>query len=351
MGARGGGRRPLARDAACGNAGCRFACRVARARTGRKDTTTLEWRAAAPTNPPLISSHPFPLLPPPHPSPSSGTFRSKPWQPLLDEAAALVASGVKELCLIAEDTNQYGSDLKAGGGASLAALLRELGALPGLHWVRLLYCYPSYFDEALIAEIAANPKVCKYVDMPLQHVHNLTLLAMNRPPRAHADGLLARLRAGIPGLALRTTFISGFPGESEAAHRELVDFCADFKFERMGAFAYSSEEGTPAATLPAQVDPDTRAARRDELVSLQQDVGAAFAEGLVGRVVDVLVDGYDEDGSLVGRTQWDAPDVDPLVFLGEPEAGSGIPPAAPGEMRSCLVTGASLFDLEATPVA
>ena len=312
---------------------------------------TRETRARTPkqTSGPL--AHPPPSQPPPrHPHTDSGTFRSKPWQPLLDEAASLVASGVKELCLIAEDTNQYGSDLKADG-VSLAALLKELGALEGLHWIRLLYCYPSYFDEALIAEIAANPKVCKYVDMPLQHVHNLTLLAMNRPPRAHADGLLGRLRAGIPGLALRTTFISGFPGETEAAHRELVDFCGAFKFERMGAFAYSSEDGTPAASLPDQVHPDTRAARRDELVSLQQDVGSAFAEGLVGTEVDVLVDGYDEDGALVGRTQWDAPDVDPLVFLGEPEAGSGIPAAAPGQMRRCLVTGASLFDLEATPVA
>ena len=236
-------------------------------------------------------------------------------------------------------------------GASLAALLKELGTLPGLEWIRLLYCYPSYFDEALIAEIAANPKVCKYVDMPLQHVHNLTLLAMNRPPRAHADGLLGRLRSGIPGLALRTTFISGFPGESEAAHRELVDFCADFKFERMGAFAYSAEDGTPAAGLPDQVDPAVRAARRDELVSLQQDIGGAVAEGLVGQTLDVLIDGYDEDGALVGRTQWDAPDVDPLVFVSEPEEGSGVAPGRPGEMRRCLVTSASLFDLEATPVA
>jgi len=260
-----------------------------------------------------------------------------------------VDAGALELCLIAEDTNQYGSDLGAGG-ASLAALLRALGALPGLRWIRLLYCYPSYFDEALIAEIAANPKVAKYVDMPLQHVHNLTLLAMARPPRAHADGLLARLRAGVPGLALRTTFISGFPGETDAAHRELVDFCAAFKFERMGAFAYSAEEGTPAAGLPDQVDPHTRAARRDELVALQQDIGGAFAAGLVGREVDVLVDGYDEDGALVGRTQWDAPDVDPIVFVGLPDPGSGVAPAEPGQMRRCLVTGTSLFDLEATPV-
>ena len=267
-----------------------------------------------------------------------------------------MAGGALELCLIAEDTNQYGSDRR--DGTSLAGLLRELAALPGLRWIRLLYCYPSYFDDALIDEIATNPKaeaglrgvlglgplptpalrlwarwgrrraharphlahhphtrrsptpphhrrhysqVCKYIDIPLQHVSNLTLLAMNRPPAAHTLALLDRLRDRVPGLALRTTFICGFPGETEEQHRELVDFCAAFKFERMGAFAYSEEDGTPAASLPGQVDPDVRAARRDELVSQQQGVGAALAEGLVGREVDVLVDGYDEDGQARGR--------------------------------------------------
>ena len=193
--------------------------------------------------------------------------------------------------------------------------------------------------------------MCKYIDIPLQHVHNLTLLAMNRPPRAHTDTLLAKLRARVPGLALRTTFICGFPGETAAAHRELVDFCADFRFERMGAFAYSAEDGTPAATMPEQVDGDTRAARRDELISLQQRVGAAFAEARVGETIDVLVDGFDADGQLVGRTQWDAPDVDPLVFISDPDPESGAPPAAPGTMVRCVVTSASLFDLEATPVS
>ena len=249
---------------------------------------------------------------------------------------------------MAEDTNQYGMDRPADG-RGLADLLAALAALPGLKWIRLLYCYPSYFSEALIEEIATNDKVCKYVDIPLQHVHNLTLLAMARPPRAHADALLATLRARVPGLALRTTFISGFPGETDAAHRELVDYCAAARFERMGAFAYSAEDGTPAASLPDQVGEGVRAARRDELTALQQEVGAAFAESLVGTVVDVLVDGYDEDGCLVGRTQWDAPDVDPIVFVGDP--APGVPPAEPGTMVRCEVTSASLFDLEATPVS
>jgi len=245
----------------------------------------------------------------------------------------------------------------------------------------LLYCYPSYFSEELIDEIATNDKVCKYVDIPLQHAHNLTLLAMNRPPAAHTRALLQKLRDRIPGLALRTTFICGFPGETEEAHAELVDFAKTMAFERMGAFAYSPEDGTPAASYPDQVDPGTRAARRDELVSLQQGIGASFAESLVGKEIDVLIDGYDEEdgeegGStrqLIGRTQWDAPDVDPLAFVSsewlhdaerrerESSASSSSssssssselpppfvpsrPPPTPGMMVRCLVTSASLFD-------
>lgn len=251
----------------------------------------------------------------------------------------------------------------------------------------MLYCYPSYFSEELIDEIATNDKVCKYVDIPLQHAHNLTLLAMNRPPAAHTRALLQKLRDRIPGLALRTTFICGFPGETEEAHAELVDFAKTMAFERMGAFAYSPEDGTPAASYPDQVDPGTRAARRDELVSLQQGIGASFAESLVGKEIDVLIDGYDEEdgeegGStrqLIGRTQWDAPDVDPLAFVSsewlhdaerrerESSASSSSssssssselpppfvpsrPPPTPGMMVRCLVTSASLFDLEVTPV-
>ena len=215
---------------------------------------------------------------------------------------------------------------------------------------------------------------------------------MNRPPAAHTRTLLDTLRARIPGLALRTTFISGFPGESEEAHAELVDFAATMAFERMGAFAYSPEDGTPAASYPDQVDAGARAARRDELVSLQQEIGARFAESLVGTEVDVLIDGYDEEEDedegegegeggarrrqLIGRTQWDAPDVDPLAFVspewlcdaerrergGPPSSSSpsgppspepfvpSRPPPTPGMMVRCLVTSASLFDLEVTPI-
>eukprot|EP00891_Asterochloris_glomerata_P001315 jgi/Astpho2/1315/Aster-06187 len=274
-----------------------------------------------------------------------GKFRSKPWQDVVTEAKALVASGVKELNLIAEDTNQYGQDWRNGHG--LAELMRELGQINGLHWMRILYAYPSYFTDELIEEIASNPKVCKYIDIPLQHISNLTLLSMNRPPQDHTVKLLTKLRDRIPGLVLRTTFIAGFPGETEGNHRELVDFCRQFQFERMGCFTYSEEDGTPAASYPEQVPEEERQARRDELVALQQEVGERFAEGMVGQEVDVLVDSISDDGELIGRTQFDAPDVDPCVFLSE---SLGMPPLEIGQMRRCQVHGSVLYDLEASPV-
>ncbi|KAI8463285.1 MAG: hypothetical protein J3K34DRAFT_381047 [Monoraphidium minutum] len=277
-----------------------------------------------------------------------GKFRSKPWAPLLEEARRLVEGGAVELNLIAEDTNQWGQDRR--DGRNLATLLRELTALPGLVWVRLLYCYPSYFTDELIDEIAANPKVAKYIDMPLQHIDNLVLLAMNRPPRQHTVALLDKLRDRIPGLALRTTFISGFPGETAEQHADLVSFVREFKFERMGCFTYSEEDGTPAAELPDQVPAAVRQRRRDELVSLQQRISEGFAQSLVGRTLEVVVDGVDEDGGYVGRTQWDAPDVDPIVFLAEAE-DPAVPRLEVGQVRLCRVDGASIFDLDASVVA
>jgi ribosomal protein S12 methylthiotransferase len=185
--------------------------------------------------------------------------------------------------------------------------------------------------------------------MPLQHVANLTLLAMNRPSKAHTEKLLTTLKERIPNLAMRTTFICGFPGESEEQHRELVDFCETFKFERMGAFAYSEEDGTPAAEMPGQVPRKTRDARRDELISLQQRVGEEWAASMLGREIDVLIDGHTEDLELYGRTQWDAPDIDNIVFLAAPQDPS-VAPAEVGQMRRCRVVGNTIFDLEAVPI-
>ena len=174
---------------------------------------------------------------------------------------------------------------------------------------------------------------------------------MNRPPQAHTVQLLRTLRERIPNLALRTTFISGFAGESEADHKELVNFVRSFKFERMGAFAYSEEDGTPAAEFIEQLDIEERQARRDELISLQQRIGENWARSLINSEIEVLIDGIDEDGQLFGRTQWDAPDVDNIVFISEPAVSSGVAPAEVGEMRRCKIVGHSIFDLEAVPIA
>lgn len=274
-----------------------------------------------------------------------GKFRSKKFEPIVDEAKALGQLGAKELCLIAEDTNQWGMDLRAQDGRGLAELLETLAEVDGIEWIRILYAYPSYFSDELITAIADVPQVCKYIDIPLQHITNLSLLRMNRPPRQHAEDLLYKLRDRIPGLALRTTFISGFPGETEEEHEELMRFCREFKFERLGAFAYSEEDGTPAAEYPDQVPDDLRALRRDQLVAQQQEISENFAQSRVGQTLDVLIDNFDEDmDAWVGRTSLEAPDIDPVVFISEEEGGQKI---EPGQMRKCKIVGSSLFDLEA----
>ena len=279
-----------------------------------------------------------------------GKFRSKKFEPIVDEAKALGQLGAKELCLIAEDTNQWGMDLRAQDGRGLAELLETLAEVDGIEWIRILYAYPSYFSDELITAIADVPQVCKYIDIPLQHITNLSLLRMNRPPRQHAEDLLYKLRDRIPGLALRTTFISGFPGETEEEHEELMQFCREFKFERLGAFAYSEEDGTPAAEYPDQVPDDLRALRRDQLVSQQQEISESFAQSRIGQTLDVLIDSFDEDmNAWVGRTSLEAPDIDPVVFVSEEEKEERelVQRIEPGQMRKCKIVGSSLFDLEA----
>ena len=277
-----------------------------------------------------------------------GKFRSKPWEPVVEEAKALAQTGARELCLIAEDTNQWGMDLKASDGRGLAELLAALADVDGVEMIRILYAYPSYFSEELIDAIADIPQVAKYIDIPLQHITNLSLLRMNRPPRQHTEDLLYKLRERIPGLALRTTFISGFPGETEAEHEELMQFCREFKFERLGAFAYSEEDGTPAAEYPDQVEQAVRDLRRDQLIAQQQQISEDFAESRVGSEVDVIVDGFNpEFDAWVGRTSLEAPDIDPIVFIQDPKEGSGLAGLEMGQIRKCKIVGTSLFDLEA----
>ena len=274
-----------------------------------------------------------------------GKFRSKPFDALLAEVEALVDGGAREINLIAEDTNQYGSDWGESDPRRLPDLLRAIDALPRLQWIRLLYCYPSYFSEELVDAIATIPKVVKYIDIPLQHMSDPVLKAMRRPTYAVARRMLDRLRAKIPDLVLRTTFISGFPGETDADHRELVRRASELGFARGGAFAYSQEEGTPAAEMEDEMlDEEVRWARRDEMVAGFQARGRAWAHAQVGRTLRVMVDKM-EGLDAVGRTEYDAPDIDSTVRI-------PAMPLAPGSVVNVRIVAADEVDLiaEMAPV-
>jgi len=248
-----------------------------------------------------------------------GRFRSKSFEAIMIEAHKLAASGVTELNLIAEDTNQWGQDFGKEDERRLADLLYEIAKIESVVRIRLLYCYPSYFSEELIDAIANIDKVCKYIDIPLQHIADPVLKRMNRPPRDHTVKLLAKIKERVHGVVLRTTFITGFPGETEEDHKELVDFCNEWGFQRAGVFCYSEEEGTPAALMESLFVPSDRMDRqRDQLHGLIQDGQRRFAEEQVGKTLEVLVDRAGEGGfGSVGRTRFDAPDIDCCVYLAQ----------------------------------
>ena len=272
-----------------------------------------------------------------------GSFRSKPFDTAVAEATRLVSRGVREINLIAEDTNQYGSDWGDSDPRRLHDLLREIAALPEVRWVRLLYCYPSYFSEELIDAIASIDKVVKYIDIPLQHLSQPVLRRMRRPAAKPTLELLAKLRARIPGLALRSTFICGFPGESDEEHDELVRAIRSAGgFERGGAFAYSQEDGTPAADFEGQVDDEVKQARRDELVSMFQRAAERWAEEQVGRELRVMVDRM-EGTDAIARTEYDAPEIDNVVRI-------QAMPLSPGTVLTVRVVAADEVDLIAEPV-
>jgi ribosomal protein S12 methylthiotransferase len=271
-----------------------------------------------------------------------GEFRSKPWDQVIEEIKHLAATGVRELNLIAEDTNQYGMDFGKSEHRRLSDLLRYIDtSVPQIKWVRLLYCYPSYFTEELIDAIACCRSVVPYIDIPLQHISDPVLTAMQRPSRAHTVKLLDRLRDRIPDLALRTTFITGFPGEKENDHRELVDFLREYRFTRAGVFTYSAEDGTPAALLSDQVDDEIKRSRIDELVSVQQSIQEEIAREKVGTIQDVLIDRID-DGHSIGRCRFDAPDIDGCVHVLEK--------LTPGTIVSVRILGTNAIDLYGEPV-
>ncbi len=244
-----------------------------------------------------------------------GPYRSVPMDDLISEAEDLAARGVKELILVAQETTLYGVDLY--GEKKLPELLRRLCKIEGLVWIRLLYCYPEEITDELIKTIADEKKICHYLDIPIQHASDDILKRMGRKTsRYELEQRIAHLREKIPDITLRTTLITGFPGETPKDQEELLDFVKNERFDRLGVFTYSAEEGTPAASYPDQIPEDIKEERRDEVMELQQTIAFEKAEEQVGRVFDVIVEGeLVDEGVFVGRTFMDAPEVDGYIFI------------------------------------
>ena len=268
-----------------------------------------------------------------------GNYRSVPMEELLEEATALAEGGTKELIVIAQETTVYGLDLY--GEKRLPALLRALCKIDGIEWIRVMYCYPEEITEELLLTMKEEPKICHYLDLPIQHCHDSVLKRMGR--RTNKEDLtktLHRIREILPDITLRTTLISGFPGETKEQHEECVDFVREFQFDRLGVFPYSPEEGTPAATMTEQVDEDIKRQWADEIMEAEQEVIFRQNETYIGRKLPVLVDGYlPEDGVYIGRTYRDAPDIDGCVFFEAPYE------IVSGTMLTVWITDAKGYDL------
>lgn len=255
-----------------------------------------------------------------------GRFRSRKPENIIEEAKTLAKNGVKEINVIAQDTTRYGEDLF--GEPYLAKLLRQLCQIDGLEWIRVLYCYPDRLTDELIDTIAEEDKIVKYIDLPLQHCNGEILKRMNRHgDREVLTELLNKIRVKIPNVVLRSTFITGFPGETDEQFEELAKFAKDMKFQRLGCFAYSQEEDTPAALMPNQVDEEIKQKRADIIMEQQQNIMAEYCESLIGSDVKVLVEGYDKLAECYfGRSYADSPEVDGCVFFTctdeKPEIGS-----------------------------
>ncbi|HIT63077.1 MAG TPA: 30S ribosomal protein S12 methylthiotransferase RimO [Candidatus Ventrimonas merdavium] len=268
-----------------------------------------------------------------------GSYRSVPMERLAAEAESLAAKGVRELILVAQETTLYGVDLY--GKKMLPELLRRLAAIPGIYWIRIQYCYPEEITDELIQAIKSEEKVCHYLDIPIQHASDRILKRMGRrTDQAQLREMIGRLRREIPDIALRTTLISGFPGETQEDHEELMAFVDEMEFERLGVFAYSAEEDTPAASFLEQVPEDVKEARRDEVMELQQEIAFEHSEAMVGRVLDVMIEGkVADEAAYVGRTYMDAPNVDGYIFVNTGEL------LMSGDFVRVKVTGAMEYDL------
>ena len=244
-----------------------------------------------------------------------GNYRSIPMETLLKEANTLVEQGVKELLLVAQETTLYGTDLY--GKKSLPELLRKLSEIRGLYWIRILYCYPEEITEELIDTIAELPKVCHYLDIPIQHASDKILKRMGRRTnQQQLKNKIAMIRSKIPDMCLRTTLITGFPGESQEDHEQSMAFVDEMEFDRLGVFTYSAEEDTPAAGFPDQIEEEVKKDRQADIMELQQEIAFEKAEGMTGQDVLVMIEGkVADENAYVGRTYKDAPNVDGLVFV------------------------------------
>ena len=268
-----------------------------------------------------------------------GPYRSVPMEQLLAEARELAENGVRELILVAQETTLYGKDLY--GEKTLPKLLHELAQIPGIYWIRIQYCYPEEITDELIQAIKTEEKVCHYLDIPIQHASDRILKRMGR--RTHKAELKERigaLRREIPDIALRTTFICGFPGETEKDHEELMEFVDEMEFERVGVFTYSAEEDTPAYSYPDQIPEEVKEERRADVMELQQEIAFEHCENMVGKVLDVMIEGkVADEPAYVGRTYMDAPNVDGLIFVNADEM------LMSGDFVRVKVTGANEYDL------
>lgn len=243
-----------------------------------------------------------------------GPYTSRPYDEVMAEAKALAESGVKELIVVAQDTTRYGEDTT--GNLLLPQLLRDLNALEGIQWIRVMYLYPNNFTDELIDAFASLDKVCKYIDIPLQHASDRLLDSMNRyDTRAQVEELLHKLRTRVKNITIRTTFIVGFPGETEEDFAELKDFVAQQRFENAGVFQYSQEEGTVAGAMENQIAPEVKENRYHELMALQAEISEEIHQAREGAELDVLVEGFDEDNLAYGRSAHEAPDIDGTIFI------------------------------------
>ncbi len=268
-----------------------------------------------------------------------GSYRSVPMEQLLEEARELAEQGVKELILVAQETTLYGMDLY--GEKRLPKLLKELCQIRGLRWIRVQYCYPEEITEELIKVLKEEPKLCHYLDLPIQHASDRILKRMGRrTTRKDLEQIIERLREAIPDICLRTTLITGFPGETEEDHEELMEFVDTCEFDRLGVFTYSQEEDTPAAQMPDQIPEEVKENRQAELMELQQEIAFDKAESMVGRELEVMIEGQVAgENAYIGRTYRDAPNVDGYIFINTEET------LISGDFARVRVTGALEYDL------